>query len=54
MKNNLTKKYCKKCNNLLRHVIVYDCSWYRCEKCNAIYDIEEYWRTDEQKVKKTR
>ena len=38
-----TDKKCKLCNHEIDHIIVYDCSWYICPSCGAVYEIEEYW-----------
>lgn len=36
-------KRCKICENKLTHVIVYDCSWYKCNVCEAVFEPEDYW-----------
>lgn len=36
-------KFCKICHKQLTQVIVYDCSWYKCDNCGKIFEVEEYW-----------
>lgn len=44
------KKICKLCKKAeVRHLIVYDCSWYECPICKAVFEVEDYWEEDEIK-----
>jgi rubredoxin len=52
MKQKTKKHYCKICGYKLMHVIIYDCSWYKCNNCGAVFEVEEYWEEENKEGEK--